>query len=406
MDAAYTGNIIAQLRKEKGLTQKELAVVLFVTDKAVSKWERGINFPELSLLEKLAQALDTTPSHLLGIEEATHEEIITSFTQISAEQAHETKDDLCKLAWLGLIIAIALVVVSKLMKVEYQMQSIINVFSLIMVGCCIYLLFKHGAIKKFGTLDILLVYALGLSVLVYLGIQFFSGHGPTIALACVLICIISGSIQLLFYRIMTPPSAKIAPLIISGIFAVWSVFGYLALHTWSGTVGDLFAYKFSPFISCAVVWITCRCLDKNRTKLNIKKLCLFLLTALVLTLYLGRDYAVQLYVRTFESRLEDFAVEQLSQVGDSHPDSYGLWKISVLSEDSMVEFHTGGSGLAPSSTYKGFYYSPDDTHKAFGGADVHLEIKGDTATWLEMGTDNHGVSIRITENWFWYEASF
>lgn len=48
MDASYTGNKIFELRKKSRLTQKELAEMLHVTDKAVSKWERGMNFPDLS----------------------------------------------------------------------------------------------------------------------------------------------------------------------------------------------------------------------------------------------------------------------------------------------------------------------------------------------------------------------
>lgn len=44
MDAMYTGNRIFELRKERGLSQKELAEKMNVTDKAVSKWERGLNY--------------------------------------------------------------------------------------------------------------------------------------------------------------------------------------------------------------------------------------------------------------------------------------------------------------------------------------------------------------------------
>lgn len=43
MDVAYTGNRISALRRQKGWTQKELADRLHVTDKAVSKWERGLS---------------------------------------------------------------------------------------------------------------------------------------------------------------------------------------------------------------------------------------------------------------------------------------------------------------------------------------------------------------------------
>lgn len=60
VNAEEIGKKIAQLRKENGLTQKELAARLNVTDKAVSKWERGINFPEVTILEPLATELDTT----------------------------------------------------------------------------------------------------------------------------------------------------------------------------------------------------------------------------------------------------------------------------------------------------------------------------------------------------------
>ena len=57
MDNIRFGAFVAQLRKEQGLTQKELADRLNVTDKAVSKWETGKGFPDVKLLEPLAQAL-------------------------------------------------------------------------------------------------------------------------------------------------------------------------------------------------------------------------------------------------------------------------------------------------------------------------------------------------------------
>ena len=48
------GSFLAQLRREKGMTQKELAATLYVSDKAVSKWERGQSVPDISLLVPLA----------------------------------------------------------------------------------------------------------------------------------------------------------------------------------------------------------------------------------------------------------------------------------------------------------------------------------------------------------------
>lgn len=61
-----TGRFICTMRKEKNLTQKELAQSLDVTDKAISKWERGLSCPDISLLIPLAKALDVSTSELLN----------------------------------------------------------------------------------------------------------------------------------------------------------------------------------------------------------------------------------------------------------------------------------------------------------------------------------------------------
>jgi len=61
---------ILELRKEKKLTQKELGTRLGVTDKAVSKWERGISYPDISLIPKLANILGVTTSELLNGEKS------------------------------------------------------------------------------------------------------------------------------------------------------------------------------------------------------------------------------------------------------------------------------------------------------------------------------------------------
>lgn len=66
MNVIESGQIIAKLRKEAGLTQKQLADALHVTDKAVSKWERGICMPDSSLFTKLSILLDADVEYLLS----------------------------------------------------------------------------------------------------------------------------------------------------------------------------------------------------------------------------------------------------------------------------------------------------------------------------------------------------
>ena len=59
------GDRIKSLRMENNLTQKQLAEALNVTDKAVSKWERGLSFPDVSMLEPISDLLDISILELL-----------------------------------------------------------------------------------------------------------------------------------------------------------------------------------------------------------------------------------------------------------------------------------------------------------------------------------------------------
>ena len=58
MDAKQMGMFISKLRKENNMTQAQLAKELYVSDKAVSRWERGLGFPDINTIEPLAEALN------------------------------------------------------------------------------------------------------------------------------------------------------------------------------------------------------------------------------------------------------------------------------------------------------------------------------------------------------------
>ena len=64
MDQQKTGVLISQRRKELNLTQKQLAEKIGVSDRAISKWERGAGFPDVSLIEPLADGLGLTLQEL------------------------------------------------------------------------------------------------------------------------------------------------------------------------------------------------------------------------------------------------------------------------------------------------------------------------------------------------------
>ena len=65
MDNYVTGNTIKALREQKKLTQKELADMILISDKTVSKWENGRGYPDIGILEPLAKALQVNIVELI-----------------------------------------------------------------------------------------------------------------------------------------------------------------------------------------------------------------------------------------------------------------------------------------------------------------------------------------------------
>lgn len=109
MDALTAGQRIAQLRKQRGMTQRELAEQLHVTNKAVSKWETGKNFPDLALLQPLAELLGTTVSGLLGLERESQEDTISVISAMSQRENRSIKWSLYQLTFLSLLVGAMLV---------------------------------------------------------------------------------------------------------------------------------------------------------------------------------------------------------------------------------------------------------------------------------------------------------
>ena len=76
MDVSKTGELIRRLRIEKGLTQRELADLICVSDKAVSKWECGNGMPDLSILPNLSKVFDASQelivSHFVNAKTKQH----------------------------------------------------------------------------------------------------------------------------------------------------------------------------------------------------------------------------------------------------------------------------------------------------------------------------------------------
>ena len=78
MEKQLLGAFIAENRKRQGMTQQQLAQVLHVTDKAVSKWERGLSYPDVTLLQPLAAAFRLRVDDLLTCRAGESEEYVKS----------------------------------------------------------------------------------------------------------------------------------------------------------------------------------------------------------------------------------------------------------------------------------------------------------------------------------------
>lgn len=121
MDYRSMGELIAAQRKEKDFTQRELANKLGVTDKAVSKWERGLSCPDIATIPQLAQLLGLTAEELLCLRR---------------EEQGNTKDKSeistlipMVLRAVGLAMGVAVTVLSAIGKLETQ-----SAFSMLGIG--------------------------------------------------------------------------------------------------------------------------------------------------------------------------------------------------------------------------------------------------------------------------------
>ena len=105
MSYKSVGEIISHLRKEKKMTQNDLARKMNVTDKAVSKWERNLSYPDINSIPKLAEILGTTVEELLNAE---------------LKRENNKFDEIMNIALLGISLAmgICIIIVSILKQIE------------------------------------------------------------------------------------------------------------------------------------------------------------------------------------------------------------------------------------------------------------------------------------------------
>ena len=148
IDKAKFGAFVAQLRKEKGLMQKELAEKLYVSDKAVSKWERGLSIPDVAILVPLAEILGVTVTELLEcrrlpkdepMDSQQTEEIVKKVIGLSEEEQRKYRPDRLKRGLqLFLCDAVGLLEIWVLTMLGYSMDEIFVSLGTMMILMAIF----------------------------------------------------------------------------------------------------------------------------------------------------------------------------------------------------------------------------------------------------------------------------
>ncbi len=127
MKAKSLGQKICSLRKEKGMTQNDLAEKMNVTDKAVSKWERDLSYPDINSIPRLAETLNVSVEELLNakkVEEKSKGKIVEIIDTA--------------LVGVGMAMGICVTILSALKKIETNSAILMLAFGMACFG--IYLL--------------------------------------------------------------------------------------------------------------------------------------------------------------------------------------------------------------------------------------------------------------------------
>ena len=113
MDQWKTGRFIAECRKEKNLTQMQLAEKLGITDKAISKWERGISMPDTSIMLELCDILGISVNELLSGEKISMENNNQKNEQLLLDMAKEAEQK-NKIIWTSMWVIMSVCIIALL----------------------------------------------------------------------------------------------------------------------------------------------------------------------------------------------------------------------------------------------------------------------------------------------------
>ncbi|MEG1883720.1 MAG: helix-turn-helix transcriptional regulator [Clostridia bacterium] len=122
MNNEKTGKLIAKIRQQKNMTQQDIADKFHITNKAVSKWERGLSFPSVDVLENLAKVLEISVVDILAGEIVQPQSIVAQADEVSLQVLKKEQRTKHKLLIVIAIFAVItfLLIISSYSKVIFQ----------------------------------------------------------------------------------------------------------------------------------------------------------------------------------------------------------------------------------------------------------------------------------------------
>ena len=155
----FIGEIILQRRKELKMTQKQLAEKLNVTDRTISRWECGVNLPDVEMLKTVAKVLDVDIKYF-------YEDVkINEINEIEEYDYDRIKRFKLKLIAPFIFISISIVMTLIIKFVMLEISSTLGLFS--NIHSMIDYAFESGVINKLATLMILLIVSFFITVVSY-----------------------------------------------------------------------------------------------------------------------------------------------------------------------------------------------------------------------------------------------
>ena len=150
MNLSKIGKFIAECRKVKGLTQEQLAEKLYITDRAVSKWERGLSLPDAGIMLELCSLLDINVNELLNGERIEMKDYKEKNEELLLELARQDENKNRKIlnitiiaSILAVVSYIAVIIMSSLAFGEGLKFGIIMVVSTFIFLSSMFIIFKY-----------------------------------------------------------------------------------------------------------------------------------------------------------------------------------------------------------------------------------------------------------------------